>query len=256
MSNRNLSSNLVNPNNGNQNNVNLLNFTGLKYPLFQQVNSNPNSNPNSNENSIEDSVNKIITQQPIQPTQPTQVNNKKHHITPINPTQQIQQIQQIQQTQQTQQIQQTPTLSSMHQIQSIPENLFHLMELLTNLKLLSHLKQHDKLTCDNKNDIVCIDSRYYLQGIRRWICGDTRTETINFIDKLVVSAEYLSENLILSKNVDDKHNLKILTEDLISSKNGLNNLKITYFDDKLFVSRVENYLEKIKLRIDKNNKSI
>ena len=140
--------------------------------------------------------------------------------------------------------------------QPIPENLFHLMELLTNLKLLSHVKQHDKLTCDTKNELVEIDSRYYLQGIRRWICGDTRTETINFIDKLVVSAEYLSENLILSKNTDDKHNLKILTEDLISSKNGLNNLKITYFDDKLFVSRVENYLEKIKLRIDKNNKSI
>ena len=130
------------------------------------------------------------------------------------------------------------------------------MELLTNLKLLSHVKQNDKLTCDIKNDVVEIDSRYYLQGIRRWICGDTRVETINFIEKLVISAEYLSENLILSKNVDDKHNLKILTEDLISCKSGLNNLKITYFDDKLFVSRIENYLEKIKLRIDKNNKYI
>jgi hypothetical protein len=248
MSNKNHSSSLVYPNNGNPNNGNpnngnpnnngsFLNLTGLKYPLFHQMNNNSTSISNSNENSIEDSVNKVITQQPIQPIQTI---HKKH----------IQQTQNIQQNQVNQPIQQ------IQQIQQIPENLFHLMELLTNLKLLSHLKQHDKLTCDNKNDVVEIDSRYYLQGIRRWICGDTRTETINFIDKLVVSAEYLSENLILSKNIDDKHNLKILTEDLISSKNGLNNLKITYFDDKLFVSRIENYLEKIKLRIDKNNKSI
>jgi hypothetical protein len=244
MSNRNHSSSLVYPNNGYpnngnpNNNGNFLNLTGLKLPLFQQLNINSNSNSNSNENSIEDSVNKVITQQPTQPTQPLQTNHKKH-------------------IQQTQNIQQQPhTIPTNQPTQQIPENLFHLMELLTNLKLLSHVKQHDKLTCDNKNDVVEIDSRYYLQGIRRWICGDTRTETINFIDKLVVSAEYLSENLILSKNVDDKHNLKILTEDLISSKNGLNNLKITYFDDKLFVSRIENYLEKIKLRIDKNNKYI
>lgn len=225
MSNKNQSSNSVNQNNFvNPNNGNLLNLnlTNLKFPMFQQQVSNTT---NSNENSIEEQ-NKVIIQQPI--------HNKKHHIQPISPT----------------------PVTSNQTTQAIPENLFHLMELLTNLKLLSHVKQHDKLTCDNKNDSVCIDSRYYLQGIRRWICGDTRTETINFIDKLVVSAEYLSENLILSKNVDDKHNLKILTEDLISSKNGLNNLKITYFDDKLFVSRVENYIEKIKLRIDKNNKSI
>ena len=224
MSNKNHSSNSINPNNGNLLNFNL---TGLKLPMFQQQVSNTT---NSNENSIEEPI-KIVTQQPTH-------HNKKHHIQTITPVPVISPTQITQPTQQ------------------VPENLFHLMELLTNLKLLSHVKQNDKLTCDSKNDLIEIDSRYYLQGIRRWICGDTRAETINFIDKLVVSAEYLSENLILSKNVDDKHNLKILTEDLISSKSGLNNLKITYFDDKLFVSRVENYLEKIKLRIDKNNKAV
>ena len=234
MSNKNQSSNLLN-----------LNFGNLKYPLFQQP-------LNTNDNSIEEQP-KLITQQ-----QSIQINKKNqhvHHIQNVSPI-----LSSASTSAST--ITSTPIPIQNNQSNSLitpvtnPENLFHLMELLTNLKLLSHLKQHDKLTCDNKNDLVEIDSRYYLQGIRRWICGDTRTETINFIEKLVASAEYLSENLILSKNIDDKHNLKILTEDLISSKNGLNNLKITYFDDKLFVSRVENYLEKIKLRIDKNNKSI
>jgi hypothetical protein len=243
MSNKNHSSNSVHQINGNPNNGNLLNFnlSGLKFPMFQHQVSNT-TNSNSNENSIEEPI-KIVTQQPSHSSH----HNKKHHIQPITPAPVTSQNLPIHQIQPIQPIQ---------PIQQVPENLFHLMELLTNLKLLSHLKQHDKLTCDTKNDLIEIDSRYYLQGIRRWICGDTRAETINFIDKLVVSAEYLSENLILSKNVDDKHNLKILTEDLISSKNGLNNLKITYFDDKLFVSRVENYLEKIKLRIDKNNKAV
>jgi hypothetical protein len=136
--------------------------------------------------------------------------------------------------------------------------LFDLMELLTNLKLLSHVKQNEKLSCDNNNNFVEIDNRYYLQGIRRWMNGDSREETIKFIDKLINSSESISEKLIMgtidNTNEDDAHNLKLLTEDLISCKNGLNNLKLTYNDDKLFISKMDNYIEMIKMRIDKNNK--
>jgi hypothetical protein len=212
-------------------------LNGLLYINSSQKNQNVHQNTDknsdkSNENSIDENINKNVNKKNITPIITPITSNISNNTS--NNTSNLSKIQNI----------------------KIPENLFHLMELLTNLKLLSHVKQNDKLTCDIKNDIVSIDSRYYLQGIRRWICGDTRNETINFIDKLVVSAEYLSENLILSKNTDDKHNLKILTEDLISSKNGLNNLKLTYSEDKLLISRVENYLEKIKLRIDKNNKYV
>jgi hypothetical protein len=132
--------------------------------------------------------------------------------------------------------------------------LFDLMELLTNLKLLSHIKQNEKLSCDNGNNFIEIDNRYYLQGIRRWMNGDSREETIKFVDKLINSTESISEKLINGSNEDDSHNLKLLTEDLISCKNGLNNLKLTYNDDKLFISKMDNYIEMIKMRIDKNNK--
>ena len=136
------------------------------------------------------------------------------------------------------------------------ENIYNLMDTLTNLKLLSHVKQSDKLACNGIEDIVHIDTRYYLQGIRRWYYGDNRDETIKFIERLIISSENLSESLILGLNQDDKHNLKLLTEDLISCKTGLNNLKSTYFEDKLFISRIENYIEKVNMRINKNNKYI
>jgi hypothetical protein len=136
------------------------------------------------------------------------------------------------------------------------EDIYNLMDTLTNLKLLSHVKQSDKLACNSTEDVVQIDTRYYLQGIRRWYYGDNREETIKFIDRLILSSENLSETLILGLNTDDKHNLKLLTEDLISCKTGLNNLKSTYFDDKLFISKIENYIEKVNMRINKNNKYI
>lgn len=136
------------------------------------------------------------------------------------------------------------------------DTIYNLMEVLTNLKLLSHVKQSDKLACNGTEDVVQIDTRYYLQGIRRWFYGDNRDETIKFIDRLILSSENLSESLILGLNPDDKHNLKLLTEDLIACKTGLNNLKSTYFDDKLFISKIENYIEKVNMRINKNNKFI
>jgi hypothetical protein len=136
------------------------------------------------------------------------------------------------------------------------EDIYNLMDTLTNLKLLSHVKQSDKLACNATEDVVQIDTRYYLQGIRRWYYGDNREETIKFIDRLILSSENLSDSLILGLNTDDKHNLKLLTEDLISCKTGLNNLKSTYFDDKLFISKIENYIEKVNMRINKNNKYI
>lgn len=133
--------------------------------------------------------------------------------------------------------------------QNEPE-LYEYMELMTNLKLLSYVKEQDKLArTENKMEI---DNRYYLQGVRRWMNGDSRDITLHFIEKIVKSADSISENLAKSKNPDDKYNLKLLTEDLISSKSGLNNLKITYNDDKLFISTIDNLIEKIKIRICKN----
>jgi hypothetical protein len=133
----------------------------------------------------------------------------------------------------------------------LPENyLYNYTDLMTNLKLLSYVKEHDKLThTDTK---IEIDTRYYLQGVRRWFNGDSRDETLKFIERIVKSAEIISEELLKSRTTDDKYNLKLLTDDLISCKNGIYNVKITYNHDKLFVSTIDNLIEKIKIRISKN----
>jgi hypothetical protein len=131
------------------------------------------------------------------------------------------------------------------------DELYNFMDLMTNLKLISHLKENDKLTHTEVK--MEIDTRYYLQGIRRWLYGDSREETIKYIDRIIRSADVISDKFIKSKSDDDKYNLKLLTEDLIACRNGLNNLKITYNEDKLFISTIENFIEKIKIRINKNN---
>jgi hypothetical protein len=123
------------------------------------------------------------------------------------------------------------------------------INILINLKLLSHVKEYDKLTIyDDKLDI---DKRYFRDIMRR-IRGESHVDTLNFIEKLVKSAEYHSIKLMKSGKQDDLHDLKLLTNDLEACQTGLNNLKVTYKSYNVVICKIDIYLEQIKTRIIKN----
>jgi hypothetical protein len=133
--------------------------------------------------------------------------------------------------------------------ETINETKMTFIDLLTNLKLFSHIKAYDKLTISN--NIVDIDNYYFRDFFRR-IRGESHNDTLNFIELMVNYAENYSNEFIKNQNTDDIHKLKLLTEDLDNCKIGLNNLKITYVHYNIVICKIDIYIEQINTRINKN----
>ena len=143
-------------------------------------------------------------------------------------------------------------------------NIDKLDNLLLNLKIISNIKEFDKLSIEN-NDIS-IDVPYLLQGFMRKWNGDSRINTIDTINFIIDSIFNISDNLLETElNIDDNLHCKINFNDnnsilfqkivlgLSESITGLQNLKITYIGDVSIVSKLDLIITKIQNRINKIN---
>ena len=91
-----------------------------------------------------------------------------------------------------------------------------LEEIVLNLKLISKIKQNDKMMVINKT--LKVDARP-LQSVWRWYTSDNRTDTIFFIEFVINSA---LDNVSLSKDgVYDENTIK---KELLNILSGLDNL--------------------------------
>jgi hypothetical protein len=131
-------------------------------------------------------------------------------------------------------------------------------DVISNLKKISEINVNEKLIIyGNKLEI---DNRY-LQFITRWYCANNRLQTLEFIKKLCQKSFYYSNNLIkfnsYKKDNDSlilSDKLKLLTDLLDNSINGLNNLKNTYINDIMFVKETEELILNINKTVRINRK--
>lgn len=110
-------------------------------------------------------------------------------------------------------------------------------EVILNLKLISKIKQNEKMVVINK--ILRVDQRPF-QTIFRWYTADNRLDTLHFIEFVVNSAFSCldsSDDTVYKDDVIKKELLNILT--------GLDNLKATYKLDNFIVSKIDILNEKI-----------
>ena len=137
-----------------------------------------------------------------------------------------------------------------------------LNRIFINLKILSYIKEYDKLllTFDDAN-IIEIDNAGMTQPIRRWWNGRTRSETLTFLNEFIDETfsiiDETLENEIngnISGSFFKESNHNILQRFLLELSNcikGLYNLKITYNYDVTFKSQLDNIIEGIEFRIKK-----
>lgn len=157
------------------------------------------------------------------------------------------------------------------------ENEFNLDNLLLELKIISNIKEFDKI-CIRKN--IEIDAPHLLQSITRKINGDSRDKTISYINDVVMDIfkilddllkkEMINENNIVSSSTQlylnkdkyiQKYNFKDetisvyqkISQNLTQSITGLQNLKITYLNDISTTSKLDMLVVKIQNRISKIN---
>jgi len=137
----------------------------------------------------------------------------------------------------------------------------NLNRILINLKIISNIKEYDKLLTLQENDIIEIDNAGYTQPLRRWWNGRNRNETIGFLNTFVSEAfiiidDTLNNEIAGSSNTnffkESNHNIlqRFLLE-LTNSIKGLHNLKITYGYDIKFKSQLITLIEGIEFRVEK-----
>ena len=123
----------------------------------------------------------------------------------------------------------------------VTESNLNIETVVLNLKLISKIKQNEKLIIDNK--IIKVDVRI-LQNIRRWFTSDGRDELIDYIEFII------NETIGYISNLTDGDNLtytkRKLIDELSNIISGLDNLKSTYKTDNIITSKIEILQEKIK----------
>lgn len=110
-------------------------------------------------------------------------------------------------------------------------------DVILNLKMISKIKQNNKLVIINKT--LHVDQRL-LQPVFRWYTADNRYDTINFITSVIKNA--LDDTLHVKHPVFDVDKMK---EELLSTIQGLENLSATYKLDNLIVSKIDILIDKI-----------
>jgi len=137
----------------------------------------------------------------------------------------------------------------------------NLNRIFINLKILSNVKEYDKLLTVDDIDIIEIDNAGITQPLRRWWTGRSRAETIEFLNTFIsetfaIIDDTLNNEITGSVNTnffkESNHNIlqRFLLE-LSNSIKGLHNLKITYGYDIKFKSQLDNLIEGIEFRIEK-----
>ena len=110
-------------------------------------------------------------------------------------------------------------------------------ETILNLKMISKIKQNDKLIIVNK--ILHVDNRY-LQPVFRWYSADNRYDTIDFITNVI------NEGIEFSRTLEHPiFNVDTIKEELLNATNGLDNLSATYKLDNLVIAKIDILKEKI-----------
>lgn len=112
-------------------------------------------------------------------------------------------------------------------------------EIILNLKMISKIKQNNKMII--VNGIINVDARV-LQPLLRWYTSDTREDTIAFITNIINSALSIVGDERLSNHIYDK---STINQELMNTIQGLDNLSATYKIDNLMVSKIDILREKI-----------
>jgi len=138
--------------------------------------------------------------------------------------------------------------------------------ILLNLEILSRIKEHDKLS--NQDKILEIDTRMG-QSLRRWFSGDSRCNTLTRIEEIanltiqitnqLLEAEYDDSNktfneketLLRSFETNKSQYFIKFSKNMADAIQGLNNLKKTYEYDEAIKSRIDMVIDKLTCRLGK-----
>lgn len=135
-------------------------------------------------------------------------------------------------------------------------------KILVDLKVLSKINQNGKLSTSSNS--IHIENDKIYTPIMRYIYGDSRLKTVEKIQELINNSQQVSVSILQHScmNIYQRNNepasieivefnknyqqLKLLSNELKNSIQGINNLLITYKDDANVCSKLEVNIDNIK----------
>ncbi len=125
-------------------------------------------------------------------------------------------------------------------------------DILSKLKFLSKIKVGEKINCrfyfvrDN-NSLI----QRFLRTIRNFSAenSENKTSTLEFINDIINKTINLICLYKTNGNPFSQQISELLIENLKESKNGILNLVKTYEDDRIFVSKLESFIDGFELKL-------
>ena len=139
-----------------------------------------------------------------------------------------------------------------------------------NLKIISKIQENGKISTTNPGQIS-IEEDNVSTAIWRTLAGDSRINTVAFLQQLLNNISVTADNMIRSPYFYDfditdmyevnEHNtlleqLQKLSQELRNSKNGIANLHVTYNDDASISAKIEEIIGKIDSLVNKIEKAL
>jgi len=127
--------------------------------------------------------------------------------------------------------------------------------IILNLKVISKIPKNGKLRNGTQGNLLILESEGYLQGLKRYLYGDSRSRAVDDILELITNVDSRINTSINSKffNLKESDEYRLLISqmeqiyvELQHCIGGLDNLKKTYFDDVTTTSKIDIIIEKIK----------
>lgn len=117
---------------------------------------------------------------------------------------------------------------------------------ISKLKFISKVSKGDKI---NSKELM-LQSDGIVTKISRSVYNvDNRQNALSFIQNTINSGFTYLTNYAKSDKPSEKLLAKNLFNDLISAKNGINNLRTTYSDDIMFCCTLDTYFQSIDVRL-------
>ena len=124
---------------------------------------------------------------------------------------------------------------------------FTLEEILINLSLISKIENGNKLVITDK--YINIDTSYF-NFVTRWLFGNSRMQTMEFIREML-NQSFLHGMKLIQEDTETSNQLLLrLNSELKNSINGLTNLKQTYYMDKAIQAKIDVMIENIRDQLE------
>ena len=144
---------------------------------------------------------------------------------------------------------------------SSEESPMNVDEMFLSLKILSQLKEFDKLI---SHPTLEIDNRHFCQGIRRWYDDESRDKTVDKIGEVFKYIfEYIDQivqnersNEGRDRELFDQNTSQLLQRFMVDIKNaiiGIENLRLTYRYDITISSKLQLLIDKLKIKTNRLN---